>query len=129
MIALWPVLSRFWPYLAGAAVIIAAVVWIDARGAQRARDERAVADAVLFAKIDKRLDRIDATLSDRIASINHTETIVKPTLIREINSAPRYRDPAAGINADMLRQLNTARAASCPIGADCGTVPAAATDR
>jgi len=129
MIALWPVLSRFWPYLAGVAVIIAAVLWIDARGAQRARDERAKADAALYAKIDKRLNRIDAQLADNLARIDRTETIVKPTLIREINSAPRFRDPAAGINPDMLRQLNAARAASCPTGTNCSTVPATSTDK
>jgi hypothetical protein len=129
MIALWPLLSRLWPYLAGVAVIIAAVVWIDARGAQRARDERAVADAALYAKIDARLSQIDTQLADNLARIDRTETIVKPTLIREINSAPRYSDPAAGITPSMLHQLNAARAASCATGTDCGTVPATSTDK
>ena len=125
MIALLPILSRVWPYLAGAALIIGAMLYLDHMGYARAQADRVKADAALFAKIDARLNDIDTALSGKVAAIDRTETIVKPTLIREINSAPRFSDPSAGISADMLRALNEARAASCPSGTDCGTVPAA----
>ena len=122
---LWPVLSRLWPYLALAAAIIGATLWIDARGYQRAKDDRAKADAALYAKIETRLSQIDKALSGKIAAIDATERTVNTTLIREVQSNARYSDPA-GLSAGIVRGINEARAASCPSGVDCGPVPAAA---
>jgi hypothetical protein len=117
MMAFLPILTRVWPYLAGAAAIIGALFWIDARGYQRAKDDRAKADAALVAKIATEVAKIDTNLSQRIATIDTTErTVVQPTLIREIASAPRYRDPACNLTDDGLRAINTARAATATGG-------------
>jgi hypothetical protein len=56
-------------------------------------------------------------LLDRLGSLDVMEkTIVQPTLVKEIASAPRLTDPNLGITDGMLRVLNTARASSWPSG-------------
>lgn len=121
-------LIRYLPHIVVALAIIAAVVWIDQRGYERAQADQAAQERRVTAAITKAVDDIDAKTAARLASIDTTQrTIVQPTITREIASDPRFSDPAAGITPDMLRAINRARAASGSASASEGAVPTART--
>lgn len=141
-------LLKILPY-AGFVIALGLAVWyIDHRGYQRAQEEaerdrleesltRAEAEQLLDKqikqweeKLDERLAESDARLAKRIGQIDTVnQTIIQPTLEREIRNEPRFTDPASGLTDGMFRVLNQARALSgspCASGADpatCSTLP------
>jgi hypothetical protein len=114
-------------------LILGALWFIDHRGYQRAEDkyklEKAEADARaleanrLAEQRSRKLEQVmqgvvtevDEKLGVRLTSLDVLkQTIIQPTLTKEILSDPRYSNPDAGISVGMLDTLNTARAATNP---------------
>jgi len=149
----WLTWKLFWkvaPYIGGVLLLGAAVWFLDNRGYERAEAEAAARDTerklqlaafnILMAqKVDGLEDSMQTSINesdarvmgqmDRIGVVNRT--IIQPTLVKEIQSEPRFSDPAAGITDGMLNELNRARGFSqqrpCPAGTDadaCLELPA-----
>lgn len=116
--------------------VLGGLWYVDHRGYQRADNEHKLKDAQtatlqaqintavsdLRGKFQQDLQQIvqrhDAELFRKLNDLDITEkTIVQPTLVKEIASAPHLTDPAYGITDGMLRVLNQARASSWPSGA------------
>ena len=123
----------FLPHLMVAAAIIGFVLWIDARGYDRARRDNEALAAKVAADTAKRLRsselrlagivaKGDTTLAGQIAAIDiDARTIIQPAITKELSSDPRYSDPDAGISVGLLDTLNRARARStCAGRADGG---------
>lgn len=122
--------------------ILGGVWFIYVKGAQaaeakaEARHERAlrehakaVGDALdkLQADLDRKLGDGFSTVSQRIEQIDATEkTIIRPTLVKEIQNDPRLSDPDFTLPNGVRNIINKARAESaCPeraTGGDCGAV-------
>ena len=96
---------------------------------------KAVTDALdrLQTDLDAKLGNGFASVNSRIGEIDATErTIIRPTLIKEIQNDPRLTDFA--LSDGVRRAINAARVESaCPeraTGGDCGTLSRApALDR
>lgn len=131
------ILSRLWPHLMVAAAIIGFVLWIDARGYDRARRDNETLAAKVAAETAKQLRaselrmagivvKGDATLAGQIAAIDiDARTIVQPAITKELSSDPRYSDPDAGISVGLLDTLNRARARSTCTGRTDGGITCA----
>lgn len=82
-------------------------------------------------------DKLDQTYGDlnvRLNDINKAEnTVIKPTLIKEIQNDSRLSDPDFVLTDGVRDAINAARAQSaCPeraTGGDCGTVSRARSDQ
>ena len=131
---LW--LITHWQKIAVVLLVLGAVWFIHHDGYKRA-DDKAKLDKAMEARItaeialqvsqqrsefERKMQQIvgqfDARLAQRLNDLDVVEkTIVQPTLVKEIKSAPHLSDPAYGITDGMLRVLNTARASSWPSGA------------
>lgn len=117
-------LKRYDGHIAVVLAIVAAVIYIDHRGYQRAKvdtalaeSRRQAAEAEMVRKIEKTLVEglaaIDGRTADRLAAIDQVDrTIVQPTIVRELARDPRYSDPAAGISVELRDALNAARGAA-----------------
>lgn len=126
MTVLATIFGRFWPHLLAATAIISAILYLEHRGYERARADQAALEARIGARIALAVEDIDKRTAERIAGIDTTQrTVVQPVITREIMSAPRLSDPAAGITDELRGALNRARAASAPAGAGGEPVPAA----
>lgn len=153
----WLTWKLFWkvaPYI-GAILLVGGAVWfIDHRGYQRAEAEATAREnerklqlaefnRVLAEKVDGLEDSMQTSINDsasrlmtqvdQIGVVNRT--IIQPTLVKEIQSEPRFTDPSLGITDGMLRELNRARGFSqqrpCPAGSvasTCFAVPNAQPD-
>jgi len=149
----WLTMKIFWkiaPYLGGALALLAAVWYLDHRGYSRAMEEakaRETERKLQAAEFDRILgEKVQVLQGSMQESINDSDmrllsqmgemetvnrTIIKPTLIKEIQSETRFSDPDAGITDGMLRELNRARGFSqqrpCPASSHavaCFTLPA-----
>lgn len=124
-----------WKWVALLALVLGGFWLIDKRGADRARaQERAIVAAntlrlheiaaQLSGELGTKFETQAANLHADLDNIDRIETtVVKPTLIKEIQSDPRFVDPAAGITDGMRDTLNLARRQSH----DPGTQPGAAS--
>ncbi|MES2783007.1 MAG: hypothetical protein V4657_09440 [Pseudomonadota bacterium] len=77
--------------------------------------------------LDKKLGNGFASVNSRLGQIDVTErTIIRPTLIKEIQNDPRLSDPDFVLPDGVRRAINAARIESaCPeraTGGDCGTL-------
>lgn len=121
-------LLRMLPYGAAALALIAAVWYIDHRGFKRAehqaeerekdRQLQLAATAILINKaLDNTQGRMqeianssDRSLADTIRRIDGvSQTIIQPTLVKEIASDSRFTNPDVGITRGMLDSINAAR--------------------
>lgn len=127
------------PYLGAVVLVGGAVAYIDHRGYQRAEHENELAQAraekerLIFAMMLTKKTREfegamqqtvlmwDQRLQTRLSNLDTAErTIIQPTLVKEIASAPHLSDPRYGITDGMLRAINQSRSYSWPGGA-CAT--------
>lgn len=153
----WLTWKLFWkvaPYVGGVLLLLGAVWYIDHRGYERAEAEATAREnerklqlaefnRILAEKVDGLEDSMQTSINDsasrlmtqvdQIGVVNRT--IIQPTLVKEIQSEPRFTDPSLGITDGMLRELNRARGFSqqrpCPAGSvasACFAVPAPEPD-
>lgn len=134
-----PWLLRIAPYAAAAFAIGGGLWYVQHTGYERAIHQQQIRDAqqaqdlqkkldTLSAHIDAAIAQVDATLAASNQAIDNTAATVRPTIIREISSAPRYTDPNSGISDKLRATLNAARSlSSAPDAAssDSGAVPSA----
>lgn len=107
----------------------AAVLLIDQRGFQRAKDQDRKADlersaivAAVVGQIDQQLDQrlavTAATLRGKLDTIDKERTVVQPLITREIARDPRLADPNSCLSPGLLDAVNRARGHST--GTDVG---------
>ena len=115
-LALLSLLRRFGPYLAGAAALIGAYLWIDHHGYARGVAHVEVRDARLAARIDAAravlVGRLNSVSGDLAAARQHQDQTfgdirhdAAPVILR-----PIYR--AVAVDADGVGLLDRARAAA-----------------
>ncbi len=136
---LW--LLKFLPHI-GIALLLGFGVWyLDHQGYQRAKRDAETRDLKLrsalqddLRKVEQglttMLGKIDADQATRREAITKLQTIIQPTITREITREVRLSDPALGIT-DVLRTVNndTRSTGACTATVDGGvecTLPAAA---
>jgi hypothetical protein len=124
------------PLLILAAIAIA-VVAIDQRGFNRAKEqdharelERAAIIAAVVGQIDEQLDRrlaaTAATLRGKLDTIDKERTIVQPIIARELARDPRLSDPNSCLSPGLLEAVNRARGHSAGAGVgEAGSTDAA----
>jgi len=84
--------------------------------------------------LDAKLGKGFATVNSRLGQIDVTErTIIRPTLIKEIQNDAQLSDPNFALSDGVRRAINAARIESaCPeraTGGDCGTLSRAPAAR
>jgi hypothetical protein len=137
-------LARFWPQLAGVALILAALAWVDHRGYARAEADAAAeklerqSEALLLRagitkEFDAKLGTIGDDLHGRLEAINTERmTNVDPILARELGRDPGLADPARCLTPGLLAAINAARGhagaghAAAPVGRDAASLPGSA---
>jgi hypothetical protein len=131
-------LGRFGLPLLIAIALGVAVVWIDQRGYERAKDqehardlERAAitADVVraIDGKLDQRLANVSAALAGQLQTIDtEGKTIVQPILTRELLRDPGLADPDRCLSPGLLNAVNAAR--GFPIDGQLGGATAPGAD-
>lgn len=114
----WARLLPLLPYLALAGAVLGAIWWIDDNAADRTRHQ--IEAQRLKGEVQMRSDlrrteqrlsegihRIGAQVDAQIAALDaRHQTIIKPTLVRELTREKRLSDPAAGITDGVREQLN-----------------------
>jgi hypothetical protein len=120
----WAVIKPLLPHIAIAAALGFAVWYLDHKGYQRAKEdaERAkmenaliVADIVMQSerRMAGKVNAAATVTTDAIAAINATnQTIIQPTLVKELQRETRFTDPATGISIGLRDAINAARALS-----------------
>lgn len=110
--------TRFLPHGLLLLAILGAIWWIDDAAADRTR--RQIETARVKTEIQLRSDLrrteqrlasgihdIGAQVDAQIATLEtRHQTIIKPTLVRELTRETRFSDPAAGISDGVRAQLN-----------------------
>ena len=121
----WPIIRRFLPHLAVIAAVLAALLWFDARGydraetAARAREARQLAatrDAVagLERRMGERMARIDRETTARLTTLSNHQRRTVAALEQELARDPIVSDPHARLGDGSLRALNDSLAGPRP---------------
>jgi len=114
----WSRLLPFLPHLLVALAVVGVIWWIDSSAAERTRDEietaRVRAENQLRSDLRQTEQRLAGTIQQIAAQVGaqistletRHETIIKPTLVRELTRETRLSDPSAGITDGVRAQLN-----------------------
>lgn len=106
-----------WLHIAIGLGLAFVVYQIDQNGYERAESkwqarEQRILDEIkdMEKRLAEQMDELDRDTAERIGKIDSTErTIVAPIITKEIQSDPRFSDPAQGITPAMRDAINAAR--------------------
>jgi len=117
-IAHWRILSAIGGALALVGLVIGFIAWIDHNASQRTKDQIETARVMAENQMRSDLRQSEQRLATTIGAIanqvhaldtsldERSRTIIRPTLVREINRETRLSDPAAGITDGVRQELN-----------------------
>lgn len=143
----WATWKLFWkvaPFVGGLLLILGGLWYVDHRGYKRAEDEAILREAerarqlaefeLLIAEQARNIETIvqnaitesDGRVVAELRSLDTVnQTVIQPTLTKEIQREVRFTDPAAGITDIMRQEINRARGFSeqrpCPTGSNAVT--------